>query len=141
LKRSEIRAAGAVLWRRSPGGETLEVAVVHRPQYDDWSLPKGKLHAGESELEAALREVREETGQRGVPGRSLGSVSYLKRTRGRLRPKTVSYWSMQATGGAFAPGDEVDHLRWMPLGEAPALLSHSTDREVLERFAADPPRG
>lgn len=129
-----VRAAGGVLWRRAqPGGE-LEVAVIHRPRYDDWTLPKGKLDASETELEAALREVREETGYRARPGRHLGDVQYLQTTQGRTRPKVVRYWAMEALDGAFSPGREVDQLRWLPPPDAEPLLTYDRERDVLARF-------
>lgn len=121
------------------GAEVVEVAIVHRPRYDDWSLPKGKLISGESEFEAALREVREETGYRARPGRSLGTVRYLKSSGGLSRPKVVRYWAMEASSGVFAPHEEVDGLRWIPLDEARKVLTHPTDREVMGRFSSQPP--
>jgi 8-oxo-dGTP pyrophosphatase MutT (NUDIX family)/broad specificity phosphatase PhoE len=142
LTRPEIRAAGGVLWRRANHGsvsEGLEVALVHRPRYDDWSLPKGKLVPGETDLEAALREVREETGQQPRPGRSLGTVRYLKTSSdGMIRPKIVSYWAMEANGGVFTPDREVDGIRWVTTDEARELLTYPTDREVLGRFESQP---
>jgi 8-oxo-(d)GTP phosphatase len=137
----EIRAAGGVLWRRSPdgrGSEEIEVALVHRPRYDDWSLPKGKVEPGETEFEAALREVLEETGHLGRPERSLGKIRYLKSSGSGTRPKVISFWAMQANGGTFEPGREVDELRWVPVGSARTMLTYPTDREVLGRFASQP---
>lgn len=125
-----IEAAGAVLWRRDGAG--IEVAVIGRPKYGDWTLPKGKLDDGETALEAALREVEEETGQRARPGDYLGETRYLHRGR----DKVVSYWSMEALGGDFVAGDEVDEVRWLPLDEASAMLSYDRDRELLDRFRA-----
>jgi 8-oxo-(d)GTP phosphatase len=127
---AEIVAAGAVLWR--PGGD---IAIVHRPRYDDWSLPKGKLEAGESVPAAARREVREETGYPCVLGRPLGQVGY------RVGPhyKTVDYFSALAGDGEFSPNDEVDELRWLPVLDAMTLLSYQRDRGVVRWFAADPP--
>jgi 8-oxo-dGTP pyrophosphatase MutT (NUDIX family)/phosphohistidine phosphatase SixA len=142
LKTGEIRAAGGVLWRSAPqraGREDIEVALIHRPRYDDWSLPKGKVDPGETEFEAALREVEEETGHRGLPGRSLGKIRYLKTSGGVTRPKVISFWAMQANGGGrFAPGREVDELRWVPIEGAGSMLTYPTDREVLGRFASQP---
>ena len=115
------------MWRRRPDGE-LEVLVVHRPKYDDWTLPKGKLEAGEEAEQAALREVEEETGLRCSLGAELPSVSYVDR---RGRPKAVRYWSMTATGGRFSPNLEVDEVRWLALGEAIEALSYDRDRHVL----------
>jgi 8-oxo-dGTP diphosphatase len=119
-------AAGGVVLRDG------EVAVVHRPEYDDWSLPKGKLDPGESFEQAALREVEEETGLRCRLGRELPSVEY--EVRGR--PKLVRYWLMSVeedTG--FIPNDEVDELRWLPPDEALATLSYERDRGVVAAAA------
>ena len=115
-----IAAAGGVVWR--PGDDGPEIAVVHRPRYDDWSLPKGKLHDGEPHLVGALREIREETGFDGVAGMRLGSTSYDVCLRGKTVPKTVQWWSVRATDGSFIPGSEVDELRWLPVKEAQALV-------------------
>ncbi len=136
------RAAGGVLWRRSlPEGsqaEGIEVALVHRPRYDDWTLPKGKLNPGESDLAAALREIEEETGHTGAPGRLLGEASYMKPTAGGDRPKTVRYWEIRAQGGAFTPTQEVDELRWLTLDKAVPLLSREADHDILDAFRAGP---
>jgi 8-oxo-dGTP pyrophosphatase MutT (NUDIX family) len=120
-----VRAAGGVVRR---GGE---VAIVHRPRYDDWSLPKGKLDPGESPAEAALREVEEETGMRCSLGSHLGSTEYLDR---KGRRKVVDYWEMEAGDGSFSPNDEVDELRWLPLEEAAVELTYPFDRELVERL-------
>lgn len=132
-----IRAAGGVVWRVTSEG-SIEIALVHRPRYDDWSIPKGKLAPGETEVEGAIREVYEETGFRVHLGRYLGEARYMKETRGLMRPKVVRYWAMQADGGGFEATREVDELRWVSLAEAPALLTHDHDRELLERFARGP---
>ncbi|MEU5696575.1 NUDIX hydrolase [Actinosynnema sp. NPDC020468] len=123
-----VRAAGAVVWR----GDA--VAVVHRPRYDDWSLPKGKLDAGETLPAAAVREVLEETGFRVELGRFLRQVSY----EAFGKPKTVDYYSARAVSGSFAPNDEVDELRWLPPAVAADLVTRDTDRLVLADFAAAP---
>jgi 8-oxo-dGTP pyrophosphatase MutT (NUDIX family)/phosphohistidine phosphatase SixA len=136
-----IRAAGGVLWRRAAGtGDEpgVEVAVVHRPRYDDWSLPKGKLAPGEAEVEGAVREVLEETGYRVRIGRPLGETRYIKEVAGLARPKVVRWWAMRAETGAFAPNDEIDDLRWCSLDEAVSVVTRDTDRVVLERFAQGP---
>jgi 8-oxo-dGTP diphosphatase len=134
-----IRAAGGVLWRRAPDDVgAVEVAVIHRPRYDDWSLPKGKLAAGESELDAAVREILEETGFHVRVGRSLGVTRYAKETEDGTRPKVVRWWAMRAEAGGFTPTGEVDELVWLAPSEAAERLSRSTDVEVLERFAAGP---
>jgi phosphohistidine phosphatase SixA/ADP-ribose pyrophosphatase YjhB (NUDIX family) len=136
-----IRAAGGVLWRGDAASapEEAEIAVVYRRRHADWTLPKGKLDPGESEVEAAIREVREETGQHAGLGRSLGSVRYDVDTAGGKRRKLVEYWAMRAAGGEFSPDDEVQELRWLPPGAAAATLTHESDRDVLERFLAGPP--
>ena len=123
-----IRAAGGVLVR-----DDGRVAVVHRPRYDDWTLPKGKLLPGESEVDAARREVLEETGHEGTIVADLGTVEYTVVRRGEERPKTVRYYLMDAADGAFVPHDEVDALRWVEPREAERLLSYARDREVLAR--------
>ena len=125
-----VRAAGGLVWR---GGETgVELALVHRPAYDDWSFPKGKLDQGESEMTAALREVEEEIGLRCVMGRDLGTISYVD---AKGRPKTVRYWEMRpADGGRIAPANEVDDARWVSIERAEAMLTYVHDRELLQRF-------
>jgi 8-oxo-dGTP diphosphatase len=138
-----IRAAGGLVWRpaaEQPGNSHVEVAIVHRPRYDDWSIPKGKLAAGEAELDGALREVFEETGYRVRPGRPLGEVRYLKTADGVPREKIVHYWAMEALGGAFTSSREVDELRWIAPDEARKLVTRSTDLEILKRFLAGPTR-
>jgi 8-oxo-(d)GTP phosphatase len=141
LSGSAIRAAGGVLWRTtnsstdSPG---VEVAIIHRPRYDDWSIPKGKLVPGESEIEGAIREVTEETGYRVQIRRPLGEVSYQKGSGPEQRMKTVRYWSMHAEGGIFSPSREVDQLRWVSIDEALSLVSHKRDLAVLRTFAQGP---
>ena len=126
-----VRAAGGVVWRRTPVGR-VELALVHRPAYDDWSFPKGKLDADESERSAALREVEEETGLRGSLGRDLGVVSYID---GRGRPKTVRYWEMEIHEGSMPkPANEVDEVRWVALALAGQMLTYEHDRALLDRF-------
>jgi 8-oxo-dGTP pyrophosphatase MutT (NUDIX family) len=125
-----VRAAGGAVWRRGAGGQ-LETALVHRPKYDDWSLPKGKPDAGEHPLQTAVREVVEETGLSVVAGRRSVRTRYEVGLRdGRMAPKEVEYWLMQGTG-EFVPNDEVDQLRWLGLDDAGALCSHEHDRAVL----------
>jgi len=127
-----VRAAGGLVVRRDPDGGRL-VAVVHRPRYDDWTFPKGKLLDGETEEQTALREVREETGLGCELGRDLGTVSYRDSAG---RPKVVRYWVMAPDDGAFVPTEEVDELRWLTLGEVGPLLSYRHDRELLETYLA-----
>jgi 8-oxo-(d)GTP phosphatase len=121
-----VRAAGGLVLRRA--GRGLEVLLVHRPAYDDWSLPKGKLEPDEGEIEGALREVEEETGLRCVLGREAGTTEYVD---SRGRPKQVHYWTMVAPGVEPAAANEVDEVRWAPIGEAGTLLDYSHDRELL----------
>ncbi|MFG2135281.1 NUDIX hydrolase [Streptomyces sp. NPDC048650] len=126
-EQSVIRAAGCVLWRRSGSGEGIELALVHRPKYDDWSHPKGKLKRGEDALSGAMREVAEETGMTCAPGPELPGVRYLV----DARPKEVRYWAAEATGGSFAVNKEVDRLRWLPPAAACRCLTQERDRELV----------
>ncbi|HEX4655198.1 MAG TPA: NUDIX hydrolase [Mycobacteriales bacterium] len=111
----------------------MEVALVHRPKYDDWSLPKGKLTTDEHPILGAVREVWEETGFVGVPGRSIGEIRYLKDGD----PKRVRYWAMRAESGSFAPNDEVDQLMWLPPREGQQHLLPGRDRQILAEFGRD----
>jgi 8-oxo-(d)GTP phosphatase len=124
----DVLAAGAVLWRAGSGG--AELALVHRPRYDDWSFPKGKLDAGEAMPFAAVREVAEETGYRSRLGPLLGDARYLVPEGSKL----VRYWAAEAGEGTFAPNHETDELRWVPPADAAGLLSYQRDQEVLHRF-------
>jgi 8-oxo-dGTP diphosphatase len=121
-----------VVWQLRDG--RLSVALVHRPRYDDQSLPKGKLDDGESPLLAAVREVREELGSRVAVSRRIGDFSYTT----SLGLKTVTYWVMRHLGGTFEPTDEVDAAQWAEPKTARKALSYDTDRRVLEDFAALP---
>ena len=122
-----VRAAGGLVCRKRDGG-VAEIVLVHRPAYDDWAFPKGKLRRGESEQDAALREVEEETGLRCSLGREVGTTAY-RDPRGR--PKTVRYWQMAPVGGVLAPANEVDEARWVALSDAPGKLTYARDRELL----------
>src|SRR5918994_6444701 len=119
---AEVKASGGVVWRRAGDGE-FELVVVHRPRYDDWSLPKGKLDPGESWEDAALREVDEEVGLRCRLGPELPPVAY---TDHKGRAKVVRYWLMEPEDGAarFTPNDEVDEMRWVEVEDAAGLLSY-----------------
>ena len=108
------------------------IAVVHRPRYDDWSLPKGKLDKNESAERAALREVQEETGLSCQLVEELEPVSY---TDNRGRPKNVRYWRMKVLSGEFEVNDEVDELRWLSTADALELLSYEHDRELVAALA------
>jgi 8-oxo-dGTP diphosphatase len=120
---AEVEAAGGIVL-----DDEGRVAIVHRPRYDDWSLPKGKLDAGESFEEAALREVEEETGMRCSLGDELDPVRYRDN---KGRPKLVRYWLMHVEDDpGFVPNDEVDELRWVTPGEAAELLTYPHDAEL-----------
>lgn len=129
-----ILAAGAVLWQAGADASAPEVAVIHRPRYDDWSLPKGKVDPGEVEPVTAVREIHEETGHTAVLGRRLTSVSYPL----DHGTKKVRYWAARSVAGSFAPNDEVDELIWLPVADALRRLGYPHDRKVLRRFAKAP---
>lgn len=132
-----IRAAGGVVWRARTGEPTdgVEVLVVHRPRYSDWSLPKGKLESGEKHKDAAVREVREETGLRCRLGRKLATITYDT----ALGPKRVKWWAMQPEDPAGELGaedpNEVSEVRWLPFTEAWHTVTYGTERDVLTAFA------
>lgn len=122
-----VRAAGGVVWRR--GARGIEVLVVHRPRYDDWSFPKGKLDAADADDEmCAVREVHEETGFSVALGPELPGVSY---TDNQGRPKAVRYWAMQPVDGTFVANAEVDAAEWLTPEVAAVRLSYDHDRRVL----------
>jgi 8-oxo-dGTP diphosphatase len=126
---AEVLAAGGVVVR-----DDGRIAVIHRPRYDDWSLPKGKLDPGESFEDGAVREVLEETGVRGRIVGELESTSYADR---KGREKLVRWYRMELDGDPsdFAPNDEVDELRWLTPGEAGALLTYERDRALVQTIA------
>jgi 8-oxo-dGTP diphosphatase len=124
----DVRAAGGVVLDRGQDG--TRVAVIHRPKYMDWSLPKGKLEPEEDWKAAALREVEEETGHRCEALGELPPISYRDR---QGRSKLVRYWLMEPVAGSFAPHDEVDDLRWLSPAEAEELLTYEHDRELVKR--------
>jgi 8-oxo-dGTP pyrophosphatase MutT (NUDIX family) len=129
--RQHVRAAGGVLVRDG------RIALVHRPKYDDWTLPKGKLEPGESFQDAAVREVREETGMQGALREELAPVEY---TDPKGRPKTVRYWRMELVEGDFVPNNEVDELRWLTPDDAARALTYDHDRGnvlMAARLAAE----
>ena len=129
-----VLAAGAVLWRCNVDAATPEVAIIHRPRYNDWSLPKGKVDHGETEPVTAVREVQEETGYTSHLGRRLTAVSYPV----EQGIKKVRYWAARCVDGTFAPNPEVDELKWLPIAEAMMQLGYPHDRKVLRRFARGP---
>jgi 8-oxo-dGTP diphosphatase len=123
-----VRAAGGVVWRDRG---MLEVVVVHRPRYDDWSFPKGKCEPGETDEECAVREVAEETGLACALGVELPPVRYHDRNG---RPKQVRYWAMELRGAAESWDDEVDVLCWLRPTRAGRVLSYERDAAVLDAF-------
>lgn len=127
-----VRAAGGVVWRRGDGGD-VEVVLVHRPRYDDWSLPKGKLDAGESHEDAALREVEEEASLRCALGPELPSTAYVDRSG---RTKSVRYWAMTVAAGSPSGANEVDQAVWVELGAARRMLSYERDLQVVDALGA-----
>ncbi|GAA2293883.1 NUDIX hydrolase [Streptomyces kunmingensis] len=126
-----IRAAGCVLWRRSAIDDGLELALVYRPKWADWSFPKGKAKRGEALRETALREVLEETGMACTLGPPLPTAHYLDAQR---RPKEVRYWAAEATAGRFAPNSEVSRLEWLAPAAASVKLTHDRDKALLTAF-------
>ena len=128
MTEGRVQAAGGVVMNEG------RVLLVHRPRYDDWTLPKGKLDRGESFEDAALREVWEETGLRCMLGRELAGTEYRDN---KDRPKVVRYWLMKLEGepADFEPNDEVDEVRWVVLGDAAGELTYDRDREVLGSVA------
>ncbi|MBU6328912.1 MAG: NUDIX hydrolase [Acidobacteria bacterium] len=126
---AEVRAAGGVVWRVVDGA--IRVALIHRPRYDDWTFPKGKVESGEADEQTAHREVLEETGLDCVLGRELRSVAYRD---DRGRSKRVRYWEMTIAAGEFVPNEEADRLIWATLTEARGRLTYRHDVSVLESF-------
>jgi len=125
-----ILAAGAILWRKNKDKFT-EVALIHRPKYDDWSFPKGKAEVGESLIACAFREVFEETGIESEFGAFLGQVEYP--TVDGL--KQVSYWSAKALSNkALTPNSEVDEIKWVALTKVREFLTLETDKKILDKF-------
>jgi 8-oxo-dGTP pyrophosphatase MutT (NUDIX family) len=125
---SVVRAGGGIV-RRCGEGDAVEIVLVHRPAYDHWSFPKGKLHPDETEAQAALAEVQEETQLWCRLGREVETNSYRDPKR---RPKTVRYWEMTPIGRTLGPANEIDEARWVPLQEAPMLLTYEHDRRLLD---------
>lgn len=129
-KNDVIQAAGGLVWR--DGKQGPEVLLVHRPRYDDWSLPKGKMEQGEAWTETALREVEEETGMQVVLGDFAGSCSYLV----RQRVKVVLFWNMEIRNETrFVVNDEVDQLKWLPVKKALKTLTYEFEQDLLRSNA------
>jgi 8-oxo-dGTP diphosphatase len=127
-----IRAAGGVPWRRDTDGE-LEVLLVHRPHYDDWTFPKGKAKGHESDEEAAVREVEEETGLSCDLGDELATTHYIDR---RGRPKYARYWAMGPVTASPRPGHEIDDAVWLSRVSAAQRLTYGRDLVVLNSLTA-----
>jgi 8-oxo-dGTP diphosphatase len=128
VQKRVIRAAGGLLWRESERG--MELAVVHRPYYDDWVLPKGKLDRGEKWEDAAVREVGEETCCHAKLGDFAGTISYLANGK----PKIVLFWHMSLLGeDSFVPNNETDRMHWLTVAEALEQLQYSTERALVSR--------
>jgi 8-oxo-dGTP pyrophosphatase MutT (NUDIX family) len=128
----QVLAAGGVVWRLG-ANDALEVLLVHRPAYDDWTFPKGKLAAGDPDEEhCALREVREETGYRCALGRELSTARYFDQ---KNRSKRVRYWEMRILSGKFKSNSEVDEVTWLDVANARERLSYDHDIGVLDAFA------
>ncbi|VEG53490.1 NUDIX hydrolase [Mycolicibacterium aurum] len=134
VKTPSILAAGAVLWRPDEHTGAPEIAIVHRPRYDDWSLPKGKVDPGETEPVTAVREIAEETGFHAQLGRRLPTVTYSVDDS----KKQVRYWAARCVGGQFGANDEVDDLKWLPPAEAMSELVYPHDRKIVRRFLKHP---
>lgn len=124
---SAVRAAGGAVWRRTPAGG-IEVLLVHRPRYDDWSLPKGKCEQDEVDEDCARREVAEETGFTCSLGLELPSQRYVDN---RGRDKVVRYWAMSVVAGEGRLDHEVDEVAWLPLPAAGRRLTYARDTAVL----------
>lgn len=128
-----VWAAGGVLWRLD--GSEVQVGLVHRPRYDDWTLPKGKAEPGESIFATAVREIAEETGFSSVLGRHLSRVSYDLNDH---TTKRVHYWSARATDGEFVANHEVDEFDWFTVDKARRRLTYQLDRKILAQFSSLP---
>jgi len=127
--KESIWAAGCVVARTTATGKP-KYLIVHRPRYDDWSLPKGKVDEDETFLEAALRELKEETGITGKKARLIGSIGYFTKVG---NPKVVRWWLTEVKKGKFTPNPEVDKVKWLSLKKATRKLTYRNDREVLDR--------
>jgi 8-oxo-dGTP pyrophosphatase MutT (NUDIX family) len=132
IKGGTIHAAGGILWKQTANGS--RIALVHRPRYNDWTLPKGKLKPGEEWLAAALREVEEETGCIAEPVSFAGTIWYTIRNR----PKEVRYWQMKLIKeGEFLPNDEIDRISWLSVERAIELLNYEREKDLLKGLMTD----
>lgn len=124
-----VIAAGGVIW----SGTTTEpkILLIHRPKYDDWSLPKGKQESGENLFTTAVREIQEETGYKVKLTAYLGTVTYPLKNR---KKKLIHYWSTEIVSGEFKINSEVDQIAWLPLTQANKKITNKTDKKILERF-------
>jgi 8-oxo-dGTP pyrophosphatase MutT (NUDIX family) len=129
-----VRAGGGAVWRDGPNG--LEVLLVHRPRYDDWSLPKGKAEPGEDDVDTAIREVAEETGLVCTVGGELARIRYFDHND---RPKVVRYWAMTPLDATqpFHPNPEVDEITWVPVADVATRMSYERDRPVIDALIAE----
>ena len=132
-----IRAAGALLWRETQE-RSIEIALIHRPRYDDWTLPKGKIEEGETALQCAFRELVEETGIKASFTRQLGSIDYVENGEA----KRVIFWAAHCAlnASSFIANEEVDQLRWLTFEEAIELSTYQSDREMIANFQSQEQR-
>jgi 8-oxo-dGTP pyrophosphatase MutT (NUDIX family) len=132
MSKAPRRAAGGVIVRQTASGRT-EVLLVHRPHRQDWTFPKGKVEAGETDAECALREVEEETGLQCVLVDELPTISYVDQ---KDRLKVARYWLMRPVSGRATPQNEIDAVRWLPVAAAARTLTYERDLALLDALSA-----